>query len=167
MINYGYILKQKERDNPSPFCRASYLFSNVGDLIYCYGRLLRFPSLREAYKMEMKLAIADILMQCRLIEEENNLEHHTINQSCWDSIDGCLITISVISGILVDHICRGMSYTIVIDNIPKTGQQTLSEFMDIIGELVARLGFDLDDIENLGFLHVMERYEQFEKEGWK
>ena len=74
-VNYGRILKLKEKDNPSPMCRASYLVSNAGDAVKCYGRALRFPQDKNLYLEEMKLALGDVIIQCRLIEEENEYEH--------------------------------------------------------------------------------------------
>jgi hypothetical protein len=61
-------------------CRASYLVSNAGDAVKCYGRALRFPQDRKLYLAEMKLALGDVIMQCRLIEEENEYEHKEIDE---------------------------------------------------------------------------------------
>jgi hypothetical protein len=177
MINYGRILKQKEKDNPSPFCRASYLFSNVGDLVYCYGRSIRFPQLRKAYEGEMELALGDIIMQCRLIEEENDMIKVTFDGTCHN-INGwlkrCNInnfkTESLITD-LVWHTANYMQYKIqgeiddclFMNDITQNIQYVLW-YCRLICE---KLDWNFDEISHLGFQHVMERFEQFERDGWE
>lgn len=167
MINYARILKPKEHDNPSPICRATYLFSNVGDLVKCYGRCLRFPQDAKLYQAEMKLALGDVIMQCRLIEEEYDKCHHQTNTDAWDSVDNTLVVMSYLAGQMMDHLTRGTDRTIWRDNIPWTTRDTLDEILDDCGNICTGLGMDYQAIEHMGFIHVCERFEQLEREGWE
>ncbi len=160
MINYAPIIKQKEKDNPSPFLRASYLFSNVGDLVKCYGRSLRFPQDKKLYEAEMKLALADVIMQTEMKQEDI--------KSIW------YITTKTIH---MNHITKITSLLTLIaqctTSLMENNESCIGEIIDteiILGasrELCKKMNWDYEDIRHLGFLHVMERYEQFEREGWK
>lgn len=167
-VNYGRILKLKEKDNPSPMCRASYLVSNAGDAVKYYGRALRFPQDKNLYLEEMKLALGDVIMQCRLIEEENEYEHKEIDGTRWDSIDGCIISIAYYVAQITDHLQRGPTKTIYFDKgDERTGRETIIRLLGTVGELCSYLDWNIEEIEHLGFLHTIERYEQFEQDGWK
>lgn len=158
MINYAYILKQKEKDNPSPFCRASYLFSNVGTLVYCYGRSLRFPQLRKAYEGEMKLALGDIIMQARMAELEEYVELDIKPQMLELPNDPDKYEIEYHLGhISIDSGWYLQTYELnYIEQILRTS--------NIICKI---LNWNFEEVSHLGFQHVMERFEQFEKEGWE
>ena len=168
MINYAKILLAHEKDNPSKFLRGTYIISNAGDLIKCYGRMLRFPDDAHIYEKEMQLALGDVIIQCRLIEEENNFEHTTVDRTRWDSIDGCIVTMLYYTAQITDHLQRGPTKTIHFDKgDERTGRETIERLLDTIGELCNFMDWNVDEIEHLGFLHTMERYEQFEQDGWK
>jgi hypothetical protein len=177
MINYAKILKQKEKDNPIPFLRASYLFSNVGDLVKCYGRSLRFPEDRKLYEAEMKLALADIVMQCEMAGHEGNFDKDTNNipitqpwtiGSHYDESDKEIVICTIAS-----HATKALEYIRYYDKRNgwrfNEGQYPyyICETYRWAGRLCKIMNWDLDDIRHLGFLHIMERYEQFEREGWK
>jgi hypothetical protein len=150
-------------------CRASYLVSNAGDAVKCYGRALRFPQDRKLYLAEMKLALGDVIMQCRLIEEENEYEHKEIDGTRWDSIDGCIISMLYYVAQITDHLKRGPTNTIWFDDLKdgRTAKETITKLLSNAGELCSSLDWNVEEIEHLGFLHTMERYEQFEQDGWK
>ncbi len=149
-------------------CRASYLVSNAGDAVKCYGRALRFTRDRNLYLEEMKLALGDVIMQCRLIEEENEYEHIRIDDTRWDSIDGCIISMLYCIAQITDHLQRGPTKTIYFDKgDERTGRETIIKLLSTVGELCSYLDWNIEEIEHLGFLHTMERYEQFEQDGWK
>jgi hypothetical protein len=149
-------------------CRASYLVSNAGDAIKCYGRALRFPQDRKLYLEEMKLALGDVIMQCRLIEEENGCEHKEIDGTRWDSIDRCIISMLYYIAQITDHLKHGPTKTIYFDKgDERTGRETIIRLLSNVGELCSYLDWNVEEIEHLGFLHTMERYEQFEQDGWK
>lgn len=168
MINYGRILKQRERDNPSPICRASYLVSNVGDAIKCYGRSLRFPQDKNLYYAEMKLALGDVIMQCRLIEEENGYEHNKIDTTKWDTISGCMITMMYYAAQVTDHLGRGENEKIQFyTGDERTARETLIRMLNTIGRICNWMNWDINEIEHLGFLHTIERFEQFKRDDWK
>lgn len=149
-------------------CRASCLVSNAGDAVKCYGRALRFPQDKKLYLAEMKLALGDVIIQCRLIEEENNFEHTTVDRTRWDSINGCIVTMLYYTAQITDHLQRGPTKTIHFDKgDERTGKETIEKLLDTIGELCTYLNCDIEEIEHLGFLHTIERFEQFEEDGWK
>ncbi len=154
MINYGYILKYKEKDNPDPFLRATYLFSNVGDLVKCYGRSIRFPQDNKLYQAEMKLALGDIIMQCRLIENER-----TKNEM---QLKGFNIGNTSILG-EIRQITESAAEIVKNRNVEQEVRITLLSCYAIC----TMLNWNFDEISHLGFLHVCERFEQFEKEGWQ
>lgn len=168
MINYGRILKQKERDNPSPMCRASYLVSNVGDAIKCYGRSLRFPQDARIYHEEMKLALGDVIMQCRLIEEEYGYTHNKIDTFRWDSMNGCMTILIYCAAQITDHLERGPNQIICFEeHLERTARETIMKTLDTMGEICNWMGWLVDDVEHLGFLHTIERFEQFERDDWQ
>jgi hypothetical protein len=168
MINYGRILKQRERDNPSTMCRASYLVSNVGDSIKCYGRSLRFPQDKNLYYAEMKLALGDVIMQCRLIEEENGYEHNKIDNTKRDSMSGCITMMMYYATHIVDHMQRRPNEIILFDvGDERTARETVIKMMDTIGEICNWMDWNIEEIEHLGFLHTIERFEIFERDDWK
>jgi hypothetical protein len=149
-------------------CRASYLVSNVGEAIKCYGRALRFPQDTNLYLAEMKLALGDVIMQCRLIEEENAYEHNRIDNTRWDSIDGCIISILYYAAQITDHMQRGPTKSICFDKgDERTGKETIILLLDTIGELCSFMDFGVEEIEHTGFLHTIERFEQFKRDDWK
>jgi len=167
-VNYARILKKKEKDNPSPMCRASYLVSNAGDTVKCYGRALRFPQDRKLYMEEMKLALGDMIMQCRLIEEENGYEHKKIDDAKWDSLDGCITLMLYYVAHVTDHLHRGTNETICFDEgDERTGRETITKLLNVLGELCNFLDWNVEEIEHLGFLHTIERFEEFERRGWE
>ena len=149
-------------------CRASYLVSNIGDAVKCYGRALRFPQDRNLYLAEMKLALGDVIMQCRLIEEENEYEHNKIDNTRWDSIDGCIISMMYYAAQITDHLQRGPTKYICFDKgDERTGKETIILLLDTIGELCVYMNWNIEEIEHTGFLHTIERLEQFERDDWK
>jgi len=166
MINYGYVLKYKELDNPSAICRATYLFSNVGEMLKCYGRTLRFPKDKNLYLAKMKLAMGDIMMQCRLIEEEQKYNHHIISPSKVFTINYILVRIAQLAGIVTEHLVKGKCILEYNDEKYST-QRTTTKLLDSLGDICYELDWDVDEIEHLGFIHTCERFEQFEKNGWK
>jgi DNA-binding CsgD family transcriptional regulator len=156
MLNYGYLLKSKEKDNPSSFCRNSYLFSNVGDLVYCYGRILRFPKDRNIYLAEIKLALGDILMQCRIKEYEFGIKRLQITDM---DVEGADIEKEI------RHIAFHAGEMQLINK-----ELEISQTIAIILGAYAIcyiLGWNPEEIEHLGYQHVMERFEQFKEDGWK
>jgi hypothetical protein len=144
MINYGKILLMHEKDNPSTFLRATYMFSNVGDLVKCYGRSIRFPDDKKLYEAEMKLAIADILMQCRMMMEEHKWKQIEIDSLDTenDEIESLLGEITYCAG---DLIYRGILYTNITTIIINC--YALCDLLEETGE----------NIEHMGFIHVMEK----------
>jgi hypothetical protein len=158
MINYGKILLMHEKDNPSPFLRATYLFSNVGDLVKCYGRSIRFPEDKKLYEAEMKLAIADILMQCRMALEEKGYAQIEINEldTKNDTIENSIKVIAFYSGSIV----LGDKSISIPGNITRMIIECYT-LCELLGGLKGH------DIEHLGFIHVMERFNEFERRGWK
>ena len=165
--NYYKILKMHEKDNPSPFCRASYLISNTGDMIKCYGRMLRFPNDAHIYKKEMELAMGDVIMQCRLVEEEYHEIHHKIDGNTWDSIEGALVSISANAALLMDHLTREMEHVIHKNGHDQTTRETINNILDGIGNICTGLHLDFNKVEHLGFIHTIERFKEFERRGWK
>ena len=158
MLNYGYLLKSKEKDNPSNFCRNSYLFGNVGDLVYCYGRILRFPKDEKIYLAEIKLALGDILMQCRMKEYElkvkpmNDFRSGRLGKG-W--IEYYIKTIANEAGIIINAKRK------------KTEIRSTQHIIFCANDMCKLLGWKPEDIEHLGYQHVMERFEQFREDGWK
>lgn len=171
MINYAYILSRKEKDNPSPICRGSYLFSNVGDLVKCYGRKLRFPKDAKIYEAEMKLALGDIIMQCRLIEEEYGIKRHEWEDD-RNSADDIIFTdiyvalrdiTNATNNVLILMIESEQGYGIPDNEL----EINIRDTMTACYNLCKLHDWTPEDISHLGFLHVMERFEQFEREMWK
>lgn len=166
MINYGYLLSCKEKDNPSPFCRASYLMSNVGDLIKCYGRALRFPADKKLYMAEAMLAIGDILMQCRLIEHDYNLRQSEIEEDEYHEVDDYKIPPLLVqdTATILCQLTKDVEEDCLDD-------MYLGENIDTMiwccMELCWQNNWNIEDVEHLGFLHVMERFEEFERRGWE
>ncbi len=148
-------------------CRASYLVSNIGDTIKCYGRALRFPQDTNLYLAEMKLALGDVIIQCRLIEEENGYGHKKINTQVWNSVNGCMISLIYFATQITDHLARGTNYVISFEEGDSRAEETITRLLDIIGELCSFMDWNIDEIEHTGFLHTIERFEQFERDGWK
>lgn len=164
MIHYGRILRQKEKDNPSPFCRASYISSNVGDLIKCYGRCLRFPQDAHIYEKEMQLALGDVIMQCRLID----YKQCKVNGETRNSIEETLLILQYNTAHLTDHLMRGMDKEICFDvGTTQSGWETIENTLDTCAEICNLMNWNFDEISHLGFIHTIERFEQFEREGWK
>ena len=154
MINYGYLLLSKEKSGTTKFLRASYLFSNVGDLVYCYGRLIRFPELEIGYKAEIKLAIADIMMQCRMVEERYGQFRLQIDNV--DTNNGIVYEIKLITY----NAAKAM----------KDKNELIKSTVPILMSCYAIcniLGWEPLEVEHLGYQHCMERFEQFEREGWR
>lgn len=170
MIRYARILKLKEKDNPSPFCRGSYLVSNVGDLVKCRGRMLRFPDLEGAYMAEMRLALGDVLMQTDLIEEESKLDLYTPEgDQLWSDIDSCFVVMSGVAATLFDlwQLEVGPKYkqsgVLGIWDIP----MCVKELKDVAANICQCLEWRYADVEHLGFIHTIERFEEFEARGWQ
>jgi len=157
MINYGKILLMHEKDNPSTFLRATYLFSNVGDLVKCYGRSIRFPEDKKLYEAEMKLAIADILMQCRMGLEEKGYKQIEISKldTKNETIEESIRIVAFNAG--------GIVYEDKHMSLPGNLIRIIIECY-VLCELLGEKG---EDIEHLGFIHVMERFQEFERRGWK
>ena len=155
MINYGYLLLNKEKSGTNEFLRASYIFSNVGDLVYCYGRMIRFPECKKEFRAEIKLAIADIMMQCRMVEER-------YGQNKYNAI-------SDFHGYY--GIERAIKLTTWYAAKAMQSQQELIKNTHPIMEncyvICGVMGWDTNDVEHLGYQHCMERFEQFEREGWR
>ena len=149
-------------------CRASYLVSNIGDAVKCYGRALGFPQDRHLYLAEMKLALGNVIMQCRLIEEENNYEHNEIHTQIWDSINGCMTSMMYYIANTMDHLERGPNYVINFDEVDRrTAKETTQRLLDTIGALCSYMIWNVEEIEHTGFIHTIERFEQFEQDDWK
>jgi hypothetical protein len=170
-VRYGRILKEKEKDNPDSFCRASYLVSNTAEMVKIWGRVLRFPHLKAAFFFEMKLAMGDVIMQCRLIEVEGGKESHEIDN--YDDYESKFVGTFEIEETLMDmnkdaaNVGRMLFNEIEEYSDCILRLSTLVELLlENCGKLCVLLGWDFDQISHLGFLHVMERFEQFEKEGW-
>lgn len=145
MIRYGKLLCDAEKDNPSPVLRATYLFSNVGDLVKCYGRMIRFPQDANLYKCEIQLALGDIMMQCRMMLHENGAFPIEITD-----LDDNLVELEEI-GIITRYAAR----TFNKDNkIESTTQIIISCYA-----LCKIFGWKPLDIEHLGYQHVTERFE--------
>lgn len=178
MVYYGLILKKKEKDNPTPFCRASYIISNVGDLVYCYGRTIRFPHLKNAFMAEMKLALGDVIIQCemagwdigdwtgktveKVIEEKEECDYN--DNGIEDLIGRLEETIADIIGELQEINKIRYNEQAWYNNIAGC---TLCETSRVCKTICKELGWNPNDVRHLGFLHVCERLEQFEREGWK
>lgn len=175
MINYGLILKEKEKDIPSHFCRATFIISNVGDLVYCFGRMIRFPDLKAAYLAEMKLALADIIIQCEMAGYDQSVEfgkqmssicdHRSWSVPHYEESDIEKLVIKIVEH--ASHALRTSPFVSVLDNFSYNYSYYVSETSIWAHKLCEVLKFDIDDIRYLGFQHVMERFQQFEKEGWK
>lgn len=200
MIRYAKVLKCKEKDNPSPFCRVSYIISNIGDMVKCYGRMLRFPGDRDLYFAEMRLAIGDILMQCELAGEDfgfgEKASESTLNAQ-WGIPHYIESSVEIVIEHIVEHSApllrlskyynKKYSYrfemgdfkSYILETAAWTPQNFPSnslfpnfkyyilETAAWTGSLCKCFGVDVDDIRHLGFIHTIERYSQFEDEGWK
>lgn len=154
MINYGRLLLSKEKDNPSQILRATYIFSNAGTLIHCYGRSMRFPLDRILYMAEMKLAIGDILMQCRMLLEENRLKPIKIANLDTGGISE-LEEIQIIS----ENAANTMHKELQVESAL---QLIISCYA-----LCILYEWNPEDVEHLGYQHVIERFEQFERDEWR
>lgn len=177
MIKYGKILKMHEKDNPSPFCRASYLISNVGDMIKCYGRMLRFPDDAHIYQKEMELAMGDVIMQCRLIQVENDIKETDITSTILDGKIGLMVRSMYYATYIEDILYRkewnNHKYIHNVQETIKTETGVFNIKTAIEHMLIALntqcYNFDLnfEEIQHLGFIHTIERFEEFERRGWK
>jgi hypothetical protein len=165
MIDYARMLKAQEKDNPRPILRGTYLFSNVGTLVHCWGRMQRFPEHRQAYRAEIGLAIGDILMQCRLMELEYNITPNTFREIRIDCEYGCIVSIAECAGVLMDMLTRNSPSTDRIND--SSLDDLLNGMFQTITELCSYLYLDPYELEHQGYLHVVERYQQFKEEGWK
>jgi hypothetical protein len=155
------VLKKREKDNPSPFCRGSYLMSNATQMAYCWGRIKRFPEMETAYLAEMKLAIGDVITQLRLIENEQNMNHYesTIYVDTRKTIDFKIaLIIHIASKILISKTTKECNY---IDNL------NITTILMTIEEICKQQNWNFEEIEHLGFTHTIEKFEQYEKENWK
>jgi len=162
MIKYGKILKMHEKDNPSPFCRASYLISNVGDMIKCYGRMLRFPDDAHIYQKEMELAMGDVIMQCRLIQVENNIEEFDPQQEIRILSDPPIeyfITKTLQCG-------TDVMIELKLDNKNRI-KENIRDTLTGIYIICNALEIDFNEIQHLGFIHTIERFKEFERRGWQ
>ena len=156
MINYAKILLAHEKDNPSKFLRGTYIMSNVGDLIKCYGRMIRFPDDAHIYEKEMQLALGDVIIQCRMYMEENNnplfnVEINVLSTQTPTEIE--LAFIAKHAAMMIDENEARINHAISI----------LTSAM----YLCTLIGWDFKVIEHLGFIHTIERFEDFERNGWK
>ena len=163
MIKYGKILKMHEKDNPSPFCRASYLISNVGDMVKCYGRMLRFPDDAHIYQKEMELAMGDVIMQCRLIQVENNKKESnpTYKAKHNDMINGKKGTIESLIGEVVLHAA------LIAHTKYARERSSPNDILEKIYLICEQMGTDFNTIQHLGFIHTIERFKEFERRGWQ
>ena len=162
MIKYGKILKMHEKDNPSPFCRASYLISNVGDMIKCYGRMLRFPDDAHIYQKEMELAMGDVIMQCRLIQVENNIEEFDPQQEIR------ILSDTPIEYFITKTLQCGTDVMIELklDNKNRM-KENIRDTLTGIYIICNALEIDFNEIQHLGFIHTIERFKEFERRGWQ
>lgn len=156
MINYAKILLAHEKDNPSKFLRGTYIMSNVGDLIKCYGRMIRFPDDAHIYEKEMQLALGDVIIQCRMYMEENNNPLFNVDittEHAYSTVDVELPFIAKHAASMLDECETKINHAMRI--------LTSSAFICI------SMGWDFKVIEHLGFIHTIERFEDFERNGWK
>lgn len=153
MINYGKLLCDAEKDNPSKMLRATYLFSNVGDLVKCHGRMIRFPQDENLYKAEIKLALGDIMMQCRMSLHENKTT--PINIKEMDMEDSILFELQNIT----KHAAQMLT--------GKECAMYATQILCACYALCVNFGWEPLEIEHLGYQHVMERFEQFARDGWR
>lgn len=161
MIKYGLILLKHEKSNQTPFLRATYLYPNTGTLIYSYGRMLRFPEMEKEYKAEMKTALGDILMQCRMMEIENEITPLEIA-----NIDSTNTKpIYEVSRIALDAAWILRYVTTSQEEVNYTGR--IEDIIVACYTLCDLMNWNPEEIEHLGFIHTIERFEQFEREGWK
>jgi hypothetical protein len=106
----------------------------------------------------MKLAIADILMQCRMALEEHKYVQMEIKEILYvenNSQEELIKTIAQLGGFITKY----NNISTIVGHIER-----------IIHEcyvLCNLLGLKGHDIEHLGFIHVMERFQEFERRGWK
>ena len=168
LANYGKILKMKEKDNPSSFCRGSYLVSNAGNLMKCYGRALRFPQDRDAYLAFMKVEVGDVLMQTELIEIEHGIEHHhSTGDQLFLDVEMCITSIVGMASLLCDLITVEVGNDYRLLGLEEwTKPQLTRDMFDICNNLCQCLDWDYPEIEHLGFIHTCERFDQFAQEGW-
>jgi len=156
MINYAKILLAHEKDNPSKFLRGTYIISNAGDLIKCYGRMLRFPDDAHIYEKEMQLALGDVIIQCRMYMEENNnplFDVEITTTRKYSSVDAELPFLAKHAALMLDKCEARINHAISI--------LTSSVFVCM------SMGWNFKDIEHLGFIHTIERFEDFKRNGWK
>jgi len=132
--------------------------SNIGDAVKCYGRALRFPQDKHLYLAEMKLALGDVIMQCRLIEEEKTNGPSTVYSGCETTTEKCLAMIAYHGARVINELI-GKQKTYIT--------QETNDILRSINQLCTLMDLDFDEIEHLGFLHTIERFEQFERDDWK
>ncbi len=158
MINYGRILLEKEKNNPSSFLRATYLISNVGQAVMCFGRSTRFPDCADGYLAEMKCALGDVFMQCMMMMEENYVMKIKIANMDTNDKNGIWTVLGELENIVIH---AGKTIT-QIDMVTNTTQIYISCYM-----ICYMMGWEPEDIKHMGFLHTLERFEDFAKAGWK
>lgn len=158
MINYGRILLEKEKNNPTSFLRATYLISNVGQAVMCFGRSQRFPDHEMGYLAEMKCAIGDVFMQCMMMMEENNVMKIEITNM---NLDNGTIVLNILEELENLVINAGKSIKNV-DITTNAIQIYMSCYM-----ICYLMNWEPEDIKHMGFLHTLERFEDFAKAGWK
>lgn len=154
MIDYAKCLLKHEKDNPSTFLRSTYLISNVGDFVKCAGRVIRFPTLAKPYIAEMKLAMGDVLMQCEMMRKENEYEESNFN----------------ITEIRDVEKYEEMQYLVINAGrtMHESERNTASKNIILSCHVLCKLwGWNIHEIRHVGFLHIIERFEQFKNEGWK
>jgi len=183
MINYGLILSKKEKDNPNPFLRATYLFGNVGKIIRTYGRSVRFPEDSRLYLAEIKTDLGDAIMQLRLIEVEYGIQgfdYPSLGQPSFNPTLLCssesLIYHSYNSGVIwhpqntlnqqLSQLASACSKILLLMSgdsicISRDFIQVVIDAEALIYQICLSFRWDFYDVEHLGFIHTIDCYE-----GW-
>jgi len=105
---------------------------------------------------EMKLALGDIIMQCRLIHNKIGLKMiYVPNHQYKHDIDRHIVAICYYASLIIG----GPTSTDLMKNV--------EWILDNVKRICEWYNWNFDEVSHLGFLHVMERFEQFEKEGWE
>jgi hypothetical protein len=171
MINYAKILSEKEKDNPSPFCRTSYLISNAAQVIHCYGRTLRFGP--EGYNAEMRCALGDTIIQTLLLARENCMTHNEISDILEET--KLVINDEYYAPLMKNSTTEELLHHVfdVISDVIKTSQKSIESQIKIemllgaLFDVSTKMEWNFDDVMHEGFQHTIERFEQFNREGWK
>jgi hypothetical protein len=162
MINYGRILSEKEKDNPTTLARAMFIFSNAGDLFKCYRKWTKQDDLKNAYMKEMELALGDMLVQCEIASNEHDFRDN-IGCKPWElgphyQEDDKELVIGLIAShcgkiVATANQWHGQGWRFGNYDFKYYICETYTWTM----QLCKLLELDVDDIRHLGFIHTIEK----------